>query len=91
MTDKTFSITTTSIQAATRKLSARWTFELNDKPIVSQLDDLRYSIMNHPDALKWLEDSELEYDLNSDDHLFPMYNVEFRNAADAALFKLIWC
>lgn len=61
-------------------------------PCVSQLNNsLSFSILHHPDALRWLEDSELEYDLNSDDHLFPMYNVEFRNAADAALFKLIWC
>lgn len=88
MTDKTFSITTTSIQAATRKLSARWTFELNDKPIISQLDDLRYSIMNHPESLEWLGNSGLDYELVSDDHPFPIYNVTFKSPAGSALFKL---
>ena len=83
-----------SVEAKTRKLSARWTF-VDDSLVrvseVRQVEDLTFSIYYAPGVREWIDQFGYKAKFNSDSNNPELYNVIFIKAADAAHFKLVWC
>lgn len=55
-----------------------------------QYDDLHFVLNQCSDALRWLADNQVEYSIIEYVPQY-LYNVEFKDKGQAALFKLTWC